>query len=393
VGKALEDLQAFETARLPALAGFVNAKANTLKDFDNPHYQFQIEVLPQGSDHTLVQVQAKITAWYVGADATRSQYALIPSNGRLEEELLDRLSVFLEKGNAQGSSEPAPMPTTTPVTVSSDSRAPINSPGFVPPRPGNSPATAPGDTVGSSRGLKISDPARLAGQIAEAQSELQAVEQKKRQSEQQITELETVAKSRQRITDFAITKKAQTPVFEGPSALSKILFHADAEDEFEVIEAREGWVRVRLENSGPAWLQIFELELPGESDVSDDFGAKNFSAANEVIQTFTGEWVELKGKSALFVLAQPRGTIPGDILGKSRLEFAAHTFLEGYRVATHSQQTIAGVVVVFTGDKPGVAAATLPEIRRWQEGRVSDKLFFARCSLDPPDSFHDIAKH
>ena len=66
-----------------------------------------------------------------------------------------------------------------------------------------------------------------------------------------------------------------------------------------------------------------------------------------------------------------------------------YAFVEGYRVTTHSQQQIDGVVVVFLGQKGGVAAATLADIRRWHEGYLTGKLFLDRCSLDPVDSFHD----
>jgi hypothetical protein len=192
------------------------------------------------------------------------------------------------------------------------------------------------------------------------QAELAAVEQKERESQQEIADLEALAKSRRHITDFAIPKKAQTPAFEQPSALSKIVFHADAEDEFEVVEAIQGeWVRVRLENDAQAWFRTSELERPGDWSVADDFGGKNFSIGNELVQTFTGDWDVLKGKLALYVLAQPKGTIPEDLLSQSQFDFAAYAFLEGYRVAMHSQQTVAGVVVVFPGEKPSVAAATL----------------------------------
>jgi hypothetical protein len=394
VEKALDAMQAYETARLPVLAGFVNAKADTLKNYGNPHYQFEIEVMAQGSSHTLVQVRAKITAWYLGGDSTRTQYALIPSNGRLEEELLDRLSVFLEKENNQRSSATVETPAPPPAIASSSFRASSGSPRLVAPPPASVPAPEPEEAAAPSPVLNSSDPSKLAGEIAAAQSQLDAVEQKAKRSQQQIAELEAVASSRQRITDLAIPKRAQTPVYEQPNALSKVAFEADAGDEFEVVEAREGrWIRVRLENAGQGWLQISEVEQPGESFIFDDSGANKFSAANEVIQTFTGEWTVLKGKSALFVLAQPRAAISVDMLGRSQLAFAKHAFLEGYGAATHSQQVIDGVVVVFMGEKPGVAAATLPQIQRWQEGRISDKLFFERCSLDPPDSFRDLPKN
>jgi len=48
-------------------------------------------------------------------------------------------------------------------------------------------------------------------------------------------------------------------------------------------------------------------------------------------------------------------------------------------------------VVVFLGPKGGVAAAALPDIRRWHDGIISDKLFLSRCSLDPATSFREAA--
>jgi hypothetical protein len=68
-------------------------------------------------------------------------------------------------------------------------------------------------------------------------------------------------------------------------------------------------------------------------------------------------------------------------------------FTEGYREAAHTQQLVDGVVVVFLGDKGGVAAATLPDIRRWHDGVLPEKQFLEKCSFDPPESFRDSVRH
>ncbi|MGH7743934.1 MAG: hypothetical protein ACREQ5_03830, partial [Candidatus Dormibacteria bacterium] len=99
VQKALDALRAYDTERLPVLDGFVNANASTLDHFENPHYQFRIDVEGQNPNQTLVVVSAKITAWFGGDDPSHSQYVVIPSNGRLEGDFLDRLSIYLEKGH------------------------------------------------------------------------------------------------------------------------------------------------------------------------------------------------------------------------------------------------------------------------------------------------------
>jgi hypothetical protein len=126
-------------------------------------------------------------------------------------------------------------------------------------------------------------------------------------------------------------------------------------------------------------------------DAEDAAAALNFSTPNQEIKPFGGEWTPLKGKPSLFVFAQPNRAIPGAILGQSQFAFAKHIFTEGYREAMHSEQPMSGVVVVFLGDKGGVAAATLADIRRWREGAITDKVFFERCSFDPPESFRDAA--
>ena len=77
----------------------MNANASTIAKLENPHYQLRIEIESQGPNQTLVSVSAKITAWNAEEDPSRSQYVVVPSNGRLEQDMLDRLSVALEKGN------------------------------------------------------------------------------------------------------------------------------------------------------------------------------------------------------------------------------------------------------------------------------------------------------
>jgi hypothetical protein len=126
-------------------------------------------------------------------------------------------------------------------------------------------------------------------------------------------------------------------------------------------------------------------------DTDDASGATNFTTPNQEVKAFVGDWAPLKGKPALFVFAQPSRAIPEGILGQSQFQFAKHVFTEGYREAMHSEQPMSGVVVVFLGDKGGVASATLADIRRWRDGAISDKAFIERCSLDPPESFRDAS--
>ena len=209
---------------------------------------------------------------------------------------------------------------------------------------------------------------------------------------EQISQLETDRNSRKNLSDLAVVKTAQAAMFTEPSELLEA-FRANPQDEFEVTEARSGWVRVRLENAGQGWIKISDLQLPNERGDIGDSADVAFSEPSEEVAPFTGNWALLKDKPTLFVMAQPKHAIPKDSLGRSQIEFAMHAFLDGYRTAAHSQEKIVGVAVLFLGDKAGVAAATLTDIDRWQKGSLSDTLFLARCSLSPPDAFRDAVKH
>jgi hypothetical protein len=389
VEQALQALKAYETKRLPVLDGFVNANATTIAKLENPHYQLRIDVESQAPNQTLVSISAKITAWSAEEDPSRSQYVVVPSNGRLEQDMLDRLSVLLEKGNPALSTQNAEPPG------SPEAPASVPSPGLVsaPDASHSMPpavSSAPSSSSPSASRANPADPASLASDIASVQALRQASELKQRKLQQQISELEANASAQKFLSNLAVIKTPQTPVFQQGDDTSKVLFRADPEDEFEVINVKDNWVHVRLENGADGWIRGAQLQPPKEVDDSEDAAAAlNFTTPNQEIKPFGGDWTPLKGKPALFVFAQPTRAIPKTILGQSQFQFAKYVFTEGYREAMHSEQPMSGVVVVFLGDKGGVAAATLADIRRWRDGAITDKVFFERCSFDPPESFRD----
>jgi hypothetical protein len=407
VEEALQALKAYATNRLPVLDGFVNANASTIAKLENPHYQLRIEIESQGPNQTLVAVSAKITAWNAEEDPSRSQYVVIPSNGRLEQDMLDRLSVLLERGNSDsnGSSatsrsaasapDSAGAPASLPPAIAPGGSAPPSSHS---PLPGTSPAeastnpTAPVPAAGSVARANSGDPAALASEIASVRAQRHAVDTNQRKLQQQVSELEANASSQKFLSNLAVIKTPQASVYQLDDDTSKVLFRADPEDEFEVLNVKGNWVHVRLENGAEGWIRGAQLQPPQEVDDTEDAAAAvNFSTPNQEIKPFGGDWTPLKGKPSLFVFAQPNRAIPGAILGQSQFAFAKHIFTEGYREAMHSEQPMSGVVVVFLGDKGGVAAATLVDIRRWRDGAITDKVFFERCSFDPPESFRDAA--
>ena len=92
---ALKKLGAYQGSRLPMLEGFVQTQGMQLDRYQHPYYEFKIDLVPGGSGETLVRVKAGISAWYSEGDEKTQGYRVLQSNGRLETDLLDRLSEYL----------------------------------------------------------------------------------------------------------------------------------------------------------------------------------------------------------------------------------------------------------------------------------------------------------
>ena len=91
VEATLKEMQAYAGQKLPIVDGFVAMGEQPLDHYERGFYQFSIDVMPNGAASTIVRLTAKITAWYADKDPAKSGYQALPSNGRLELDLLDRL--------------------------------------------------------------------------------------------------------------------------------------------------------------------------------------------------------------------------------------------------------------------------------------------------------------
>src|ERR1700724_912455 len=92
IDTVLKELQAYAGQRLPIVDGFVATTDHPLNRYERAFYQFSIDLLPALAGGTIVCLTAKITAWYADSDPSKSGYQVLPSNGRLELDLLDRLT-------------------------------------------------------------------------------------------------------------------------------------------------------------------------------------------------------------------------------------------------------------------------------------------------------------
>ncbi len=196
--------------------------------------------------------------------------------------------------------------------------------------------------------------------------------------------------------EYVTVIKSHVPVLSAPENRGLVLLRAELEDEFEVLKRRGTWSQVRLEGNRSGWItnslvKPSVLAADGPVAKARSSALPGFTVVREIVSPFSGEWVRLKDKQALYVWTRPEGSALNTVAG-DKLNFAKHLFMERYREAAHnSQNSIEGVVVIFLDQRGGVAAASLNDIRSWAEGTISSATFIKKCSLDPPGAFGNLA--
>lgn len=381
VQQGLQRIGGFGGGKLPMVDGFVTSAVNQLERYDRPYYQYRVHLQPGDANSTVISVEAKISAWYSDPDPAHSEYRALPSNGRLESELLDRLQEALRGPGATPASGGPTSPIRTPASPSNRT-GPFSSSSTKP--------AAPAKTASASQ-----------EQLDAILAERQAVREKTAALQAQIGQLKKASHKSANASRLASVKHSGVGVMSRQNFGGPVLFRAQAEDEFEVVELQSGWAQVRLGPDSTGYIQADELALPdgvGEKSASasaptsqtgSSAGARDlgFSVSREDVTVFSGDWARLKGKKVLFVYAQPRGLLSDMASQDAKLGYAKRIFESRYHTVSQQNTDVEGVVVVFLGTRGGVAAATLTDIRQWVEGALPDEAFVNRCSLDPATEF------
>jgi hypothetical protein len=390
VKRGLSQIGGLEGGRLPMVDGFVAASITQLDRYERPYYQFRLQVNAADANTTSVKVEARISAWYTDPNPSHSQYRSLPSNGRLEADLLDRLLEALGSSPVRHEvvAPAAKAPATQPAAETS-------APGPVSP-----PLAKPSLPAGKQANSSPAPQEQLDALLAERQ----AIRAQTATTLAQIEQLKAADLKSEEVAKFASVKHSGVGVMSRKNFGGPVLFRAQAEDEFEVQSLEAGWALVRLSDGATGYIQADELSLPpgivekpsvtqeatpaqpGKTSEPD----LGFLVSREDVSIFSGDWARLKGKRVLFVYAQPRGLL-SDLAGDdTKLAYAKRVFVTRFHSVPQSSPNVEGVVVVFLGSKGGVVAATLPDIRQWVEGGLGDEAFVNRCSLDPPAEFRRI---
>jgi hypothetical protein len=391
VERTLKQLEPSASGRLPALDGFTGPVDRPLDRFQRGYYQCETLVSSTSSGGALVRVSAKISAWYEDPDPSKSGYQVLPSNGRLETDFLDRLEVAL---GGRASANPTADPAPSRSKIKSDASAPTVSA----PMPSGVVARAPTaaskvPVTSANSPFKLGNPvisdraASLATQKAVADKHMEDLNKEAKG-------LEEILRNQAHPSNLVAVKKSGAPVLVSPIEGAKVLFLATAEDEFEILDVNASWVHVRISGLSRGWIRRSNLEMPGSSAPeaqagtgSDGVAAEHFRVKDEQTATFPGTWEPLQGRTVKILTVQKTSGNGSDTGARAKLEFAKSLFDKEYAELTQASSTTAGVVLIFDSEDGGMAAATLPALQLWKAGTLSDQAFWRRCFLDPPELF------
>ena len=378
VEAAVRQLQSSTGGHLPVLDGFAVPGDQPLDRFQKGYYQCAIQVTSTPAGGSLVRITAKITAWYNAPVAAKSGYQVLASNGRLESDLLDRLADALAKTASTSAPQPSKNKNSPP------SRSSAAKPDL-PPAPSFTGKAFPRTSHGPTPPPRSDTPTRQTENL-----------------DKQAASLAEILRNQSHPNNLAAVRKSGTPVLAAPSEGGKVLFLADAEDEFEILESNESWVHVRISGLSRAWIRRSGLEMPGSSAADDTppdappapppvAGKGPFQIENEQTASFPGDWEPLRGKTVRIVSIQKSADSTVDSGSRAKLELAKGLFNKEFADLTQSLSTAAGLVLVFDSADGGMLAVTVPVLREWKAGKLSDEALWRRCYFDPPEMFHGAA--
>jgi hypothetical protein len=372
VERALKDLQAYAGQKLPIVDGFVGVPEQPLNRYERAFYQFSVELFPGASGGTVVQVSAKITAWYADKDPAKSGYQVLPSNGRLELDLLDRLGEkFGIKGEASAAGSQASSGISTPAPK-------LN--------------LGPGFNTSSSIAAPVKPP-EGSEEVARLKTAREAEEKRMRNLSAELQSLEEVKKNQAHPLNLVTVKKAGTPVVAHAGDENRILFKAAMNDEFEFLGMEDEWVHVQISGASRGYVRRTALELPEgiaaqvQESESSTVKPESFRVTREENAVFPGTWESLKGKNVKIYTVQPATQNPKEIDARAKLNFAASLMQKFAGDSAPGTTAVEGVVVIFDSADGGIAGATLASAQQYAKGAISEESFWKHSYLDPPETF------
>jgi hypothetical protein len=408
VERVVRNLRPSSSGRLPTVDGFVEASDLPTDRYERGYYECTFQVVATPAGGASVRASAKITAWYNDPTPGRSGYRVLVSNGHIENDFLDQIQETLGPGSV---SKPSGSATAPPAAKSNAAPAPPVSSGGLRPQVRLDPAPLDARESTSNKNAAARDFASAPAQPEEAATpplssgesvaslKLQraAVEKRAQELSADIKNFEEILHNQVRPADLATVKKAGTHVLSKPAEGSPLLFSADAEDEFQVLELQGAWVHVQISGSSRGWIRRAQLDLPAEyRDSAADAGegapaaADLFNISKDETTAFGGKWAPLAGKKVQVIWLEPASP-NATSTAREKLTMARALFEKTYHEMKPPAPAVDGVVIVFDAADGGQIAATIAGIKGLVDGSLAPAEFWRQCSLDPPESFQDSA--
>jgi hypothetical protein len=375
VEQALKDLNAYQSGRLPFVEGFVGSIDQPLSSFQRAYYQYTISVTQASDSEVSVAVNAKISAWYDDKDPAKSGYRDLPSNGRLEADLLDRLRSRLRQHAAEVAASRTPL--VSPKLLGVEAPPPPAAEASA-PAPETPPAPSASANPAASRPFATS-----AGPLKPPSAPTPDQDAKYQRLQKEEKSLNEVLAAQQHPDNLVAVKSPHTPVIAAPAEGSRVLMYADAEDEFQFLKNENGWTHVQISGLNRGWIRTSQLEMAAaQQPIASAAPAEDFKQTKEETSTFPGDWAALRGKSVKIIWVQPTGKSTQ----KARLHFA-ETVFKNQAPELAKATGVEGVVIVFDAAEGGMAATTVGALKQWGSGTLSDAAFLKQCWFDPADAF------
>src|ERR1700691_2531009 len=409
VERAVRNLRPSSSGRLPTVDGFVEASDLPVDHYERGYYECTFQVVATPTGGATVRASAKITAWYNDPTPGRSGYRVLVSNGHIENDFLDQIQEALGPASVP---KPSGSATAAPATTSHVAPARPASNGGLRPQVRLDPAPLDARESTSNKNAVARDFAAAPGQPEEAATpplpsgesveslklRRAAVEKRAQELSTDIKNFEEILHNQVRPADLATMKKAGTHVLSKPAEGSPVLFSADAEDEFQVLELQGTWVHVQISGSSRGWIRRTQLDLPAEyRDSAADAGdaapatANLFNISKDETTTFGARWARLAVRKVDVIWLEPASP-SATSTAREKLTMARALLEKTYRELGSPAPAVDGVVIVFDAADGGQIAATIAGIKGLVEGSLSPAEFWRQCSLDPPESFQDSAK-
>jgi hypothetical protein len=394
VEKALNQIQPATAGRLPVLAGFATSADHPLERYQRGYYESKFQVTASPSGGSIVHVSVQVTAWYSDPTNAHSGYQLLTSNGRLEADLLDQLGDQLAAGVPPGrANSPAAAEGAGSARTATPKTADSNEPSISAPVP-RFPEIKGG--ISSSLSQSLAEKEKNSSQAGSKKPEEQETGGP---LQTELENLQEILKNQVHPKNLVAVKKSGTPVVSSASLTAKTLFLASAHDEFEMLNFSQDWVHVRISGLSRGWIWRNSLEMPNSvpnadlpaKPASGSIAADSFHVSREETALFPGDWGPLRGKNVRIVSVENTDETGKDPSPQLRLEFAKSVLDQSYTEITQKFQDLAGVVLIFDSADGGMIAATIPTLKQWKAGSLSDAALWHQCFFDPPETFTESA--